>query len=116
VHCHSSHHVKAIELREGKPILYGSGDVINDYEGIPLSPARATFCPHFGFIVLAAFSAASGRCTSLRLQPTDVHRLRVRRAAGDDAARVCAILNRESAAFGTRIADDDGVLAVDLTA
>jgi poly-gamma-glutamate capsule biosynthesis protein CapA/YwtB (metallophosphatase superfamily) len=115
VHCHSSHHVKAIEFRDGKPILYGSGDVINDYEGIPLSPARATFCPEFGSIVLATFAAETGRCTSLRLQPTDVHRLRVRRAGREDAARVCAILNRESATFGTRITNEDGVLAVDLT-
>ncbi len=31
---HSSHHPKSIELFQGKPILYGCGDFINDYEGI----------------------------------------------------------------------------------
>jgi poly-gamma-glutamate capsule biosynthesis protein CapA/YwtB (metallophosphatase superfamily) len=31
---HSSHHAKPLELYNGKPIFYGSGDFINDYEGI----------------------------------------------------------------------------------
>jgi poly-gamma-glutamate synthesis protein (capsule biosynthesis protein) len=34
LHGHSSHHVKGIEVYKGKPILYGCGDLINDYEGI----------------------------------------------------------------------------------
>lgn len=31
---HSSHHPRAMEMYQGKPILYGCGDFINDYEGI----------------------------------------------------------------------------------
>jgi poly-gamma-glutamate synthesis protein (capsule biosynthesis protein) len=31
---HSSHHAKAIEVHLGKPIFYGCGDFLNDYEGI----------------------------------------------------------------------------------
>jgi poly-gamma-glutamate capsule biosynthesis protein CapA/YwtB (metallophosphatase superfamily) len=31
---HSSHHPRAIEVYQGKPIFYGCGDFINDYEGI----------------------------------------------------------------------------------
>jgi poly-gamma-glutamate synthesis protein (capsule biosynthesis protein) len=34
IHGHSSHHPKAIEVYREKPILYGCGDFINDYEGI----------------------------------------------------------------------------------
>ena len=34
VHGHSSHHPKAIEVYEGRLILYGCGDFLNDYEGI----------------------------------------------------------------------------------
>jgi poly-gamma-glutamate synthesis protein (capsule biosynthesis protein) len=34
VHGHSSHHPKGIEVYRGRPILYGCGDFINDYEGI----------------------------------------------------------------------------------
>lgn len=31
---HSSHHPRPIEMYHGKPIFYGCGDFINDYEGI----------------------------------------------------------------------------------
>jgi poly-gamma-glutamate synthesis protein (capsule biosynthesis protein) len=34
VHGHSSHHFKGIEVHRGRPILYGCGDCLNDYEGI----------------------------------------------------------------------------------
>jgi poly-gamma-glutamate capsule biosynthesis protein CapA/YwtB (metallophosphatase superfamily) len=35
VHGHSSHHPRPIEVFRGKLILYGCGDCIDDYEGIP---------------------------------------------------------------------------------
>ena len=103
IHCHSSHHVKAIEMHNGRPILYGSGDVINDYEGIPQTAEIESVGSDLGLIVLASFSAAPGACTGLHLRPTRVRQLRVQRAAGSDVAELCAILNRESAQFGTRI-------------
>lgn len=31
---HSSHHPRAIEVYNGRPVFYGCGDFINDYEGI----------------------------------------------------------------------------------
>lgn len=34
IHGHSSHHPKGIEIYQNRPILYGCGDFINDYEGI----------------------------------------------------------------------------------
>ncbi|HVS03745.1 MAG TPA: CapA family protein, partial [Thermoanaerobaculia bacterium] len=34
VHGHSSHHPKGIEIYRGRLVLYGAGDLINDYEGI----------------------------------------------------------------------------------
>jgi poly-gamma-glutamate synthesis protein (capsule biosynthesis protein) len=34
VHGHSSHHPVGIEVYGGRPILYGCGDFLNDYEGI----------------------------------------------------------------------------------
>lgn len=37
MHGHSSHHVKGAELYKGKLIIYGAGDLINDYEGLPVS-------------------------------------------------------------------------------
>lgn len=34
IHGHSSHHVLAMEIYKEKPVLYGCGDFVNDYEGI----------------------------------------------------------------------------------
>lgn len=34
IHGHSSHHPRAIEIYKDRPIFYGCGDFINDYEGI----------------------------------------------------------------------------------
>jgi poly-gamma-glutamate capsule biosynthesis protein CapA/YwtB (metallophosphatase superfamily) len=34
VHGHSSHHPKGVEVYRERPILYGCGDLLNDYEGI----------------------------------------------------------------------------------
>jgi poly-gamma-glutamate synthesis protein (capsule biosynthesis protein) len=116
IHCHSSHHVKAIELHAGRPILYGTGDVINDYEGITPSASEASYCPDFGTIAFARFSAATGACSELFLRATRLRRLRVQRADADETATVCTILNRESAQFGTRIENRDGLIAVDFGA
>jgi poly-gamma-glutamate capsule biosynthesis protein CapA/YwtB (metallophosphatase superfamily) len=114
IHCHSSHHAKAIELHNGRPMLYGTGDLINDYEGLPARPERAAFCAHVGTIAFVDFSPASGACTGLFLCPTRVRRMRVERADGADSERLAAILNKESACFGTRIENRQGLLAVEL--
>ena len=34
VHGHSSHHPRPVEVHDGKAVLYGCGDLVNDYEGI----------------------------------------------------------------------------------
>lgn len=112
IHCHSSHHVKAIEVHNGRPIFYGTGDLINDYEGLPVRPERGPFCTHLGMIAFADISPASGACAALFLCPTRLRRMRVERADADEAERLAVILNRESARFGTRIENRDGLLAV----
>jgi poly-gamma-glutamate synthesis protein (capsule biosynthesis protein) len=43
VHGHSSHHFRGVELVGSKLILYGCGDLINDYETIPADPQ---YFPH----------------------------------------------------------------------
>jgi poly-gamma-glutamate synthesis protein (capsule biosynthesis protein) len=116
VHCHSSHHVKAIELHAGRPILYGTGDLISDYEGIAPSASEASYRSDLGTMAFARFSAGAGACRELILRATRLRRLRVQRADADETATVCAILNRESVQFGTRIENRDGLLAVDLAA
>lgn len=103
VHGHSSHHVRAVELYNNKPILYGCGDLINDYEGIDMGAGRDAYHPGLGLLYCARFDAASGDFLGLVMHPTAMHRLRVRRGTEEDARTLAAILNREGAPLDTQV-------------
>ncbi|HYX63656.1 MAG TPA: CapA family protein [Burkholderiales bacterium] len=77
VHGHSSHHPKPVELHRGRPILYGCGDLINDYEGIG---GHESYLP--GLAVLYFFTPGA----ALELVPFRVRRFRLERAGEDDIA------------------------------
>ena len=55
VHGHSSHHPKRMEIYRGRLILYGAGDLINDYEGIG---GYEEFRPELSLIYLPRLSAS----------------------------------------------------------
>ena len=99
VHGHSSHHVKGIEVHRGKPILYGCGDFLNDYEGIGGYEAYRSDLTLMYFPTIAL---AGGELLQLRLVPLQIRRFRLRRAARADAEWLRDLLNREGAALGTR--------------
>ena len=106
IHGHSSHHPRGLEVYEGKPILYGCGDFLNDYEGI------SGYEEFLDDLVLMYFPTldASG-LTQLRMVPLRLRRFRLERAAPPDAARLQQVLDRESAPFGASIeTTEDGAL------
>lgn len=98
VHGHSSHHPKGIEVHRERPILYGCGDFIDDYEGIT---GHEDFRGDLGLMYFPAFEAASGRLRSLTLAPTHIARFRVNRASVRDTAWLEATLAREGKPLGT---------------
>lgn len=110
VHGHSSHHVRALEVHEGKLILYGCGDLVTDYEGIRGNEA---WRGDIGVMYVAAL-AADGMLRELRLVPTRMHQLRLVRAGGADARWLLDMLGRVSRQFGSRFDDDDGALSLRL--
>jgi poly-gamma-glutamate synthesis protein (capsule biosynthesis protein) len=99
VHGHSSHHVKAIEVYRERLILYGCGDLLDDYEGIA---GHEAYRGDVGAIYLARL-AASGALVDLTLVPTRVQQFRIRRASEADAEWLAATLRCEGARFGTRV-------------
>jgi poly-gamma-glutamate synthesis protein (capsule biosynthesis protein) len=101
---HSSHHVKGIEVYREKPIIYGCGDFINDYEGIG---GYRQFRGDLGLMYFVSMDAASGRLTSLRLVPTRIRKFRVTRAALPDIRWLSETLNREGKKFGTRVEEGE---------
>jgi poly-gamma-glutamate capsule biosynthesis protein CapA/YwtB (metallophosphatase superfamily) len=100
VHGQSSHHPKAIEIYRGKPILYGCGDFLNDYEGIS---GYEEFRDDLAVMYLPRFAAGRGELTELGLQVFQIRQFRLNRASEQDTAWLLATLERESRQLGTRI-------------
>jgi len=92
VHGHSSHHPLAIELYRERLILYGCGDLLNDYEGIS---GHEEFRPQLALMYFPTL-AGDGRLAALTLKPMRVRRFRLERAGEDDAQWLAMVLGRES--------------------
>ncbi len=74
VHGHSSHHPLPIEVHAGKLVLYGCGDLINDYEGIePHGRHRSDL----GCLYGATLDRANGRLVALEIVPLQLRRFRL---------------------------------------
>lgn len=106
VHGHSSHHPRPIEVYRERLILYGCGDLINDYEGIgdegPFDPSAV--CLYF-----AQLSRSSGALLQLEIVPMQLRRLRL--IPADAAAResLIRLFKAAHAPFQTRLqVHDDG--------
>ncbi|MEE9142964.1 MAG: CapA family protein, partial [Gammaproteobacteria bacterium] len=114
VHGHSSHHPKAVEVYNGKPIIYGCGDFINDYEGIV---GYQRFRGDLGLMYFVTVNAATGQLTELSMVPTQMKRFRVHRANNEDARWLKRMLNREGEQFSNRTQlGADNTLHLDWTA
>jgi poly-gamma-glutamate synthesis protein (capsule biosynthesis protein) len=99
VHGHSSHHPLPAEVHQGKLILYGCGDLINDYEGIlHASPGRSDLV-----CLYAVTLEKDGRLRDLEVLPFRLERFRLRRLAGKDRARLADFINQRSQPLGTRL-------------
>jgi len=110
VHGHSSHHPRPIEIYRGKPILYGCGDVIDDYEGIG---GHESFRSDLRLLYLASTDPADGQLISLRMIPLQVRRMRLERASRTDAEWLRTTVEHTSSGFGTRVtAPSDDLLEV----
>ncbi|HJX18262.1 MAG TPA: CapA family protein [Acidiferrobacterales bacterium] len=104
VHGHSSHHAKGIEVYRERPIFYGCGDLLNDYEGIS---GYEAYRGDLGLMYFVTVERATGRLVRLDMTPTRIHRFQVRRAEADEAQWLWQVLKRESAPFGVDVVQRD---------
>jgi poly-gamma-glutamate capsule biosynthesis protein CapA/YwtB (metallophosphatase superfamily) len=110
VHGHSSHHVMGIEVYRGKLILYGCGDLLNDYEGIT---GHGEFRGDLGLMYFPAFSPVDGTLVELRMFPTRIKDFRLGRAATADVHWLAELLAREGRALNTGVkVGEDGSLSL----
>ncbi|MEU2224036.1 CapA family protein [Streptomyces sp. NPDC018347] len=110
VHGHSSHHPRPPEVYRDRLVLYGCGDLVNDYEGIG---GYERYRDDLRLLYLVSAEPGTGRLTGLRMVPLRARRLRLEHAAPDDTAWLRAVLDGHARRHGTRVEQaDDGTLVV----
>lgn len=104
IHGHSSHHVKAIEVYKDKPIIYGCGDFLNDYEGINgYEPYR----DDLALMYFVQISPENGQLITLDMVPMEIRRFSSHRASREDTLWLEKILNRENKRFNNHVEQSD---------
>jgi poly-gamma-glutamate synthesis protein (capsule biosynthesis protein) len=93
VHGHSSHHIKGIEIYKKRPILYGCGDFLTDYEGIG---GHEAYRPDLSFMYFPVLDANTGELLQFSATPIQVRRFRVNRAREEGVAWLSGTLGRQS--------------------
>jgi poly-gamma-glutamate capsule biosynthesis protein CapA/YwtB (metallophosphatase superfamily) len=106
VYGHSSHHPKGIEVYRQKLILYGCGDLINDYEGIP---GYELYRPDLGLMYFGTIDPLDGDLIALEMVPMRRRGFSLEHATHADTAWLSNRLDEQCAPLGTRLrrrADD----------
>lgn len=100
IHGHSSHHVKGLEVYKGKLIIYGCGDLINDYEGIG---GYEYFRGDLGLMYFVSVDPTTGKLVQLQMAPTQIKHFKVNRPSRADILWMRDVLNREGEKYGTSV-------------
>ena len=100
IHGHSSHHPKGLEVYKDKPIIYGCGDFLNDYEGIS---GHEEFRGDLGLMYFTTLQTLTGKLVRFELKSTRINGFRVNRASNRETEWLYAMLNREGKKFATSI-------------
>lgn len=103
VHGHSSHHPLPIEVYRDRLILYGCGDLVNDYEGIGHQGAMRG---DVGCLYIATLHAGNGKLRRLDIVPLQRRRFRLEHADASARRWIAQQLQRED--LGTSIARTQG--------
>ncbi|AXK36834.1 CapA family protein [Streptomyces armeniacus] len=109
VHGHSSHHPRPLEVYRGRLILYGCGDFVDDYEGIP---GHEEYRDDLRLAWLVSAEAGSGRLAGVRMVPLRARRMRLEPAPYED--RVWLRDTLDTVSGGVRVTlDPGGTLALE---
>ena len=83
IHGHSSHHPLRFEKYQEKLILYGCGDLINDYEGHPKYKSMRI---HLGLLYFVDLDIETKRLHKLTIVPVQRRRFRLEKPSNKDSA------------------------------
>ena len=112
VYGHSSHHALPLELHSDRLILYGCGDLINDYEGLPAqAPWRSDLVCLYGL----ELDGDSGALRRLVLHPFQLKRFQLGPIGAGDRLLLGHQIGLESAPPGWRCRADDALWRLERT-
>ena len=83
--------MKPFQIHRGRPILYGCGDFLTDYEGIS---GHETFRPDLTLAYLIDIDPQHGHLSRFRMLPMKIRRFRLETASKDEADWLAAVVNR----------------------
>jgi poly-gamma-glutamate capsule biosynthesis protein CapA/YwtB (metallophosphatase superfamily) len=106
VHGHSAHVVQGIERHRGRPILYDTGDLVDDFSVKPALRNDLSF--------LFVLDIADGAFRAIRLVPVELADERVRPADDAAAASLSGRMAERCEPFGTELVRDGAELVVSL--
>ncbi|WP_326637806.1 CapA family protein [Streptosporangium sp. NBC_01755] len=110
VHGHSSHHPRPVEVYRGRLILYGCGDLIDDYEGIT---GYEEYRDDLRLLYFVSVEPESGKLAGLRMVPMRARQMRLQHASSEDSEWLQAVLDRVGRDLGSRVdLEPDGALAL----
>lgn len=100
VHGHSSHHVRPIEVYRDRLILYGCGDLIDDYEGIA---SHGTYRSDLGIMYFPTLECVTGRLAGLAMVPMQMRRFRLCHVDAEAVTWLRDTLSRISRGLGCSV-------------
>ncbi|HEX5595491.1 MAG TPA: CapA family protein [Micromonosporaceae bacterium] len=100
VHGHSSHHPRPFEVYRDGLVLYGCGDLIDDYEGIG---GYEQYRPDLRLLYLPTVDPGAGGLLRLRLVPMQLRQMRLCQPSPADVHWLRALLSEINRPFDTRI-------------
>jgi poly-gamma-glutamate capsule biosynthesis protein CapA/YwtB (metallophosphatase superfamily) len=103
IYGHSAHHAKAIEVHQNHLILYGCGDLINDYEGIR---GHEEFRAGLVSMYFPEVAAETGELVRLEIQPFQLRNFRLQHPTATDFAWLQERLSRECERFGRSVSKE----------
>ncbi|MBU3665980.1 MAG: CapA family protein [Chthoniobacterales bacterium] len=103
IHGHSSHHPLPAEVHRGKLVLYGCGDLINDYEGI--TTARTTRSDAV-CLYAVTLETGTGRLEDLEIIPLRLRKFRLEHADDSDRRELLRMMGNNNLSSGTTVETD----------
>ena len=105
IHGHSSHHFKGIEIHRDKPIIYGAGDFINDYEGIG---GHETYRGELTLMYFLDIDMNDKNLKQIIIIPLRIKNMQLQKVSGEEVKWIRSILDREGKKLNTQTRILDG--------